>query len=410
MKPILLLSVAFICVINSTSCKKSGGTVDPLPTTDSFTVSVNNGYGGNKYKAGDTVHIWSKEYSNSNQVFDSWSGDVALLNNNDWHAWFIMPNRNVSFTGSVKPINPFTLNYEQIRGRDRLKPVYYYFPAAHKGIVYLLHGTGGSAQQLSSQFETQQLIREIVGDGFAVIITEAEEATTGVDVNANGKLQWALSPADTLSNVDYVNIRNITDTFYNRGTSSRSKPRYSIGMSNGGAFSAILSYAYNFKAGISYCAQSGSVLAAVSTVPLQFCMQRWDSNPDVGPAGNAMALSNSQALTARGICSKYFINEHSPLYPERFARRSDISIAASTAVFNEMKAKGFLDTKNYFINTSSTYSAAVLATPAQYPAYLALTLNQKLFVLEQIDCCYSDHQMFSDFSKLSLKFLNTQCL
>lgn len=409
MKPIILLLAAANCIFFF-SCKKQGSSPNPAPTVDSFTVTVNNGYGAGKFKIGDTVHIWSKEYSNSNQVFDNWSGDVSLLNNNDWHAWFIMPNRNVSFNSSVKSINAFTLNLEQIRGRDRLKPVYSYFPPSHKGIVFLLHGTGGSAQQVSSQFEAQQLIREIVGDGFAVIITEAEEVTTGVDANGNGKLQWASTPTDTLTNVDYVNIRNITDTFYRRGTSNRSIPRYSLGMSNGGAFSSTLSYVYNYKAGISYCAQSGSLLAAVSSVPLQFCMQRWDSHPEVGAAGNATALSNSQALTARGICSKYFINEHSPLYPERFARRSDISVATSTALFNEIKAKGFLDAKNYFLNTSTTYSSAVIATPAQYPVYLGLTLNQKLYVLEQIDCCYSDHQMFSDFSKVSLKFMNTQCL
>ncbi len=409
MKQISLLLCAFTCILNI-SCKKTNDPVPPVAVKDSFTVSVSNGYGGAKYKIGDTVHVWSKEYSNTNQVFDSWSGDVSLLNNNDWHAWFVMPNRNVSLTASAKGINSFTLNYEQIRGRDRLKPVYSFFPPAHKGIVFLLHGSGGSAQQLSSQFEAQQLIREIVGDGFAVIITEAEEATTGIDANANGKIQWLTTSIDTLTNIDYVNIRNITDTFYNRGISNRNKPRYSIGMSNGGSFSAVLSYAYNYKAGISYCAQSGNAFAAISTIPFQYCMQRWDTHPEVGAAGNATALSNSQTLISRGVCSKYFINEHSPLYPERFARRSDISLATSLAVFNEIKVKGYLNAKNYFINTSTTYSAAVLAAPAQYPAYLALTLNQKLYVLEQIDCCYSDHQMYSDFSKVTLKFLNTQCL
>ncbi len=409
MKQLLLLLVPVIC-ISLFSCKKTNGTIDPLPvTSDSFNVTVSNGYGSGKYKLGDTVHIWSKEFGTT-QLFDTWTGDNSILNNNDWHAWFIMPARNVSFTGSVKNTTAFSLNFEQIRGRDRLKPVYSYFPTGHKGIVFLLHGSGGSAQQLTSQFEAQQVIKELVNDGFAIIVTEAEEATTGIDANGDGKLRWSLTPADTLTNVDYVNIRNITDTFYNRGTTTRSKPRYSLGMSNGGAFSNALSYIYNFKAGVSYCAPSGALVPSISNVPFQYCMQRYDNNPDVGPTGNANALSNSQTYLSRGICSKYFINEHSPLYPERFARRPDISISTSQALFNEIKSKGLINSKNYYIGFSDTYTSAVLSAPLQFPVFLSLSAAQKSFVLQQLDCCISDHQMFSDFSKLSLKFLNTQCL
>jgi len=130
----------------------------------------------------------------------------------------------------------------------------------------------------------------------------------------------------------------------------------------------------------------------------------------VGPQGNADALSNSQTLTSRGICSKYLINERSPLYPQRFARRTDISIATSTAIFNELKSKGYLDAKNYFIGYSSSLVTAFQANPLQFPVLVTLSGSQLLFVLEQLDCCISDHQFYSDFAKLSLKFLNTQCL
>src|SRR5882757_2469563 len=118
---LLFISLVTLCFI---SCKKSGDTTPaPVITVDSFTVTVNNGYGTGKYKIGDTVHIWSKELT-STQVFDTWTGDITALNNNDWHAWFIMPNKNINVTANIKSITPFTLNYEMIRGRDRLKPVY----------------------------------------------------------------------------------------------------------------------------------------------------------------------------------------------------------------------------------------------------------------------------------------------
>ncbi len=404
----LLIAIAVIFVL---SCNKSStNTLTPIvPAVDSFTVSVNNGYGAGKYKIGDTVDIFSLAYAD-NQLFDKWSGDISLLNAfEEWHTWFIMPNRNVSFTGSIKTITPVTLNYEQIRGRDRLKPVYSYFPAGHKGFVYLLHGTGGTALNLVTSYEFRQLIKDLVNDNFGIIVTEAEEATTGIDINADGKLRWDVTPADSVTNVDYANIKIITDTFYNRGVTNRSKLRYSAGMSNGGNFSAYLSAFYKYKAAISYCAQAGAV-SLITLTPLQFCMARYDNNENVGAAGNASALSNSQTISSRGVCSKYFIKEHAPLYPERFARRGDITLAKSAALFNELKSKSYLNNRNYYIGFSDVLINAYTANPASFPEFLSLTPQQKLFVLEQIDLSVSDHQMYSDYNRATLKFFNTQCL
>jgi hypothetical protein len=402
-----------LCLITLFSCQKesaSGGGGNTTPTTDSFTVTVNNGYGSDKYKAGDTVHIFSIAYS-SDQLFNSWSSaDIALLNGKDeWHTWFIMPARNVNFTGSLKNITSVILTFEQIRGRDILKPVYYYFPAGHKGFVYLLHGTGGSAQHFVNSYENQQLIKDLITDNFAVIVTEAEEITLNTDLNGDGKLRWNPAPWDSVTNVDFANLRIITDTFYNRGVTSRNKFRYSAGMSNGGNFSAYLSYMYNYKAGISYCAPAGNLLAQTFNIPFQFCMARFDNNENVGPTGNANALANSQILTGRGICSKFFMQEHSPLYPERFARKGDITLSKSAAIFNELKTKRFLDSKKYFIGFSVALITAYQANPTSFPELNSLNVLQKLTVIEQIDLAVADHQMYSDYNRASLKFLNTQC-
>ena len=290
------------------SCKKKPVNLSPTGT-DSFTVTVNNGYGRGQYKTGDTVHVFSNAWA-TNQLFGKWSGDISLLQAPDeWHTWFIMPNKNVTVTGSIETISNFTLKYEQIKGRDRLKPVYYCFPQGQKGIVYLLHGTGGNAANLVEDYEWQQLIKDLVDDDFGVIITEAEEATTQIDANRDGKLRWTLLPVDTVTNIDFANIRAITDTFYNRGLADRSKPRYSIGMSDGGFFSAALSYIYQFKAAVQYCSQGSSNLMSITNIPTQFCMAANDNNDEIGAAGDAEALSDSKAMNVRGVCSKYYINE-----------------------------------------------------------------------------------------------------
>src|SRR6185312_11877170 len=151
----------FVACIFFISCKKNPQTNNPISKTDSFSVTVNNGYGSGKYKTGDTVHIFCENYS-ANQIFNKWSGDISLLNAPDeWHTWFIMADKNVSFTASLQNTTPFTLKYEQIK--------------------------------------------DLVNNNFGIIITEAEEATTGIDANGDGKIRWYLLPADTIANVDYAN-------------------------------------------------------------------------------------------------------------------------------------------------------------------------------------------------------------
>jgi len=401
-----------LIVLYLASCQKDTSTPDPTPTptTDSFTVTVNDGYGSGKYKTGDTVHIFSMALGTS-QVFDTWSGsNTSLLNGAaEWHTWFIMPASNQQFTAAVKSITPFTMNFEMIRLRDRLKPVYYYFPAGHKGFVYLCHGTSGSAQTTYNSYEFRQLYKDLVNDGFGVIITEAEESTTGIDANGDGKIRWAVTPFDSVTNVDYANIKILTDTFYNRGVTSPAKFRYAVGMSNGGNFSTYLATLFKYRAGVSYCAPSGAAIASITTTPIQFCMARFDNNENVGPTGNANALTNSQTITSRGICSKFFMAEHAPLYPERFARQGTISLSKSASLFSELKAKGYLDSRNYFIGFSDALSTAYQANPTAFPELNSLTLGQKLTYMEEIDHSVSDHQMYSDYNRATLKFLNTQC-
>ena len=180
-------------------------------------------------------------------------------------------------------------------------------------------------------------------------------------------------------------------------------------MSNGGNFSSYLSSLFSYKAGVSYCAPSGAPIAVSSVTPLLFCMARFDNNENVGPTGNANALTNSQTMTGRNVCSKYYMQEHSPLYPERFSRKGDITMVKSVSLFNELKNKGFLTTKNYFIGFSDALLTAYQANQTSFPELNSLNILQKLTVIEQIDLAVADHQMCSDYNRATLKFLNSQC-
>jgi len=246
-----LQNVAFVWLILLAGCSKNSGPATGVATTDSATVTVINGYGSGRYKVGDTVDVWSNALA-PDSVFNAWTGYNNLLNNaGEWHSSFIMPQSDVTLKASCNYLAPFALKYEKIKAINNLKNVYYYFPAAHKGIVYLCHGTGGSAQNLVNNLEWKQMINDLVYAGYAIVVTEAEEVTLNQDLNGDGKIRWAQLPVDTTANVDYGNIRALTDTFYARGYTQRSVPRYSIGMSNGGGFSAALSFGDKYSSGVS---------------------------------------------------------------------------------------------------------------------------------------------------------------
>ncbi|MBK7562070.1 MAG: hypothetical protein IPI68_11235 [Chitinophagaceae bacterium] len=89
--------------------------------------------------------------------------------------------------------------------------------------------------------------------------------------------------------------------------------------------SAALSLLFNYKPELSYCAGWFSPLACIHDT---FSVLYGGLIQKTLVPGNANALSNSQALTSRGICSKYYMQEHSR-YTEQFARKGDITIAKS---------------------------------------------------------------------------------
>ena len=222
-------------------------------------------------------------------------------------------------------------------------------------------------------------------------------------------MRWDLAPLDTVNNPDYGNFRALADTFYTRGYTNRSIPKYSIGMSDGGAFSAALSFAYHFAGGVSYCAPTSTAVTNTSTTPFQFCMAKYDNNPEVGPTGDATAQTNSNALTGRGICSRFFLHDRSPVYPQRFARWSGISLSTSATLYNELKVNNWLNSKNFLTAPADTISARILANPSAYPVTSALNLGQYTYYTNELDIMYGNHQFYSDYDKTTIHFLEVGC-
>ena len=362
-----------------------------------YQLTINDGYSNSyEYFSGDTVHIFSRNEA-TNELFSTWSGDTTNLNlQNEWHSFFIMPARNLTLSASFNPIN-YSLTYEKIKGKNSLKNVYYNFPQNHKGIVYLFHGAYGNAASWTNYIENISMIKELISNKFAVIITESEA------------VRWDAATLDSINNVDFANLKAITDTFYNRGATNRSIPRYTIGQSNGGSFSISFASFFKLKASVAYCASGGATGGVVNTTttPILFCLQGKDNNSTMGASGNSSAISNSKALTFKGVCSHYHINDPSPLYEYRFSRNPLISNNLSQQIFSEIKNNSLLNEKKYFLGNANWTTSN--AQPQNFPIISSLNTSQKNIIDEQISCITADHQFYSDYKKATIDFLNNQC-
>jgi hypothetical protein len=47
--------------------------------------------------------------------------------------------------------------------------------------------------------------------------------------------------------------------------------------------------------------------------------------------------------------------------------------------------------------------------PAGFPVIRSLSLNQQVAMLEQINIAVSDHHIYGDYNRATLKFLENQC-
>ena len=363
-----------------------------------FLVTVNGGYGGGLFAPGDTVHVWANAPS-SGVTFDRWTGDVGtmLFDTREWHARLIMPAAPVNLTADTKTYTPFTWVEEQIMGRDRLKQVFYYIPPMAKGVVTCYHGTNGQGESwVGAQTENAYVTQYLVANGYGVVVTEAEEVTTGMDADNNGALRWLSTTLSVSANVDLANLQIILQDLTSRGKIAVGAPLFALGMSNGSSFAATVSAALNMRASAGYCSDGPGLLygSPSFTVPRQFHLAQNDQNPEVS---NTDALANHQLLLGRGVATEYRTHPRQPILPNRLMRIG-LSLSQGQDVIARLKTAGIVSSTNY---VQAGYNTTVAAS-ALSPTYVS-KLND---IRDQLDICAADHKFYSDYAYKTLAFFD----
>lgn len=385
-----------------------GGADVASDVTETHTLTVVHGYGSGTYAPGAIVHVWAAVLPWT-ELVEGWSGDADLLDfPAEWHATLTMPSRDVTLEAQIKPMD-VTLDESTFQGSTQLpKTVLSHWPASPKGLVFLLHGTGGSAKMIEKA-EERYLALSAVDRGYAVLATEAEEVVAG-DQNADEKIRW--NPALVKDNVDFANLDWLVGWLRQEGKIGAGAPLYVIGMSNGGAMALSLGAVggsnvatdfpnLRFEGAVSVCANGRLTSAQLTTTPTAWLLCANDDNDQVS---NDDARANSDVLRERGIPT--LVDEHpaSPLYDQRFMRVPGVDEATSAALAEGLRGGGFVGPDGLFVVSTDEMQAQVQSDPDAFSELMSMG-DALPEVVNQIRVMQAEHQFYSDWAARALDFL-----
>jgi len=357
--------------------------------SQTYTLSVNNGYGGGNFQAGDTVHIFANP-NPINSVFDHWTSSLpsvtVLPSLNEYHIRVVMPNQNVTFTPTFQTYAPWTFTHTQINGKE----LYYYFPEGMKGIVQCYHGAGGSATGWTdslSSVENLNFCKYAVAHGYGLFITESNNRTTK---------QWVTNAIDS-SNGDIVSIDKMLDTLVSHSILNGNEKMFGVSHSQGSGFNSVISYVKNFCASALGGVAGRDTVFYYTTVPTYWQASRNDTSADATRIPKIIAAYT--VLSSRGIDAEYHILEPSPLFAQRFERIPGISPAMATAVFIDLNNAGYLDAQNFF-TTNPRVNANYINAITSVPLYFDAAID------DQVTVSFTEHKFYSDFNRRIIDFFD----
>jgi len=370
-------------------------------------VTVDGGFGSGRYRIGSRVHVFA-DLDPFTQRITGWTGYPSQ----EWHLDFAMPSRSLTLTPQIEdhPLEVLPESFTGVTGRP--KRVNLAIAPNARGVLFVLHGTGGSAN-FADNIEGRALMIEAHARGLTIIVPEAEEVVAG-DLDGNGKIRWDSSL--TADNVDFANLDRLLSQLEAAGRIPANGPRYSVGMSNGGAMSIGLGAItgnsalarrwpeLSFAGVTSYCASGEYSSAQVTVTRTAWRMCGNDLNENVGQQGNEEAARNSRVLALRGVPTEITVRPASPLYDQRFERVGLLPETAA-AIAAELRAGGFVDAEGYFTANIEEIIGVVSAEPAEFPTLTGLDPKDASGVKQQIMVMYADHAMYADANDRTLDFL-----
>ena len=214
--------------------------------------------------------------------------------------------------------------------------VYSHVPDDPVGIVYLFHGTGGSAD-IANRIESVDQLNELVERGYGWVSTESTERT--------GDKRWNVFDPGIASNPDLARLTRLHTRLVDETEVDETTPIFGIGMSNGARMVTLFGQVF---------ANEGYPVAAVApfmgeaaplvnltgglTVPAFWVIAENDTVVD-----NDAIRADQAANAATGAASTIVVKREEALTGFRFLRIPAIDATESTAIRTALVASGVWD-------------------------------------------------------------------
>jgi dienelactone hydrolase len=273
-------------------------------------------------------------------------------------------------------------------------PVISHVPKNPTGIVFLFHGTGGSAN-FATKLETIDTLNHLVARGYGFVSTDSTNRTAK---------QWDNTSLSLTANPDLARLARIYANLVTAGSITHQTPIYAIGMSQGAGFASVFAQAFKI-AGYPVAAiapSHGQIPAAVRNagglrIPALFALGTND--PIVN---NTQVVNQVSQVAQSGVPTALYIEPETPLRPARYLRVPGIDSTTANAIFSAAVADGLYDGSGHRLVSIAAVEAAVPNLPV--PA--SVTAGQKQMLLDETDVVLAVHVYSATYASQTADFFD----
>ena len=281
-----------------------------------------------------------------------------------------------------------------------------------KGIVFLLHGTGGS-KNILKKVTAHYFANRLMAEGFSVVSFSAL-ARIAKDLGQNSKngVQWDVSLDKR--NKDHQQFTSLVNHLTRKGYIERNTPKISIGMSNGGNFSLSLGTAKLVDNAIAYCVQGKEAYEKIS-VPGALFLCPEDSIIDNEKAikfAKNVKKKNKNFLYTKGRKIPLTINSLAKIFNsqgKQMPRRDANMLIEDFKNPSRLNyCRPLIDSKGNII-ASKNYFVSLLKKRRKlyscFPSIRKVGSSFKKEILNQIIISFGGHNFYDHLAGTNIKFI-----
>jgi poly(3-hydroxybutyrate) depolymerase len=307
-----------------------------------------------------------------------------------WIAFAAAAGAAVVALGGCVVVPSVEFTHSQFEGFDVIS----YVPEDPTGIVYIFHGSNGSAN-FAEKIETVDVLNTLIERGYGFVATESTERT--------GTRRWNVNNPSLTTNPDLARLIRLQQHLVDTTPVAPATPIFGLGMSNGARFVSLFGQTWS-DAGYPVGAIAmymGRVAAPVEaagplTVPTLFITAEHDFTSPPGPI-----IVDYGQTQAAGTPTQLLVGQEQDLSSLRFLRIPDIDGDEANAIVAALVAEGIWNSAGQRVVSidDAVSRLGTVSFPASTAAQRAAIIDQCAFVL-------AVHQMRADFKVQTADFFD----